>query len=124
MPIYVFKCGNCEEELEIKSSIAKKIPNRRKCPFCQKNRLGLIIFSPHVYNKPGDGEISVGLLSQRNTDRFSHDRIESLNDKNQTGVRVLKKNGNNFWDTSKQTSKKIQAMSTEQKQRYVETGEM
>ena len=123
MPIYVFKCEECEHEIEVEQSIKKPTPNRKKCPLCKKNKLSRVLFSPHVYNKPGDDNITVGLLADRNTERLSSDQKESIERKNKTGPKKDKKKGNNFWDTSKENLKKISDMSPEKKKRYIETGE-
>ena len=82
MPTYVFKCEECEYELEVEQSIKKPLPNRKKCPECGQNKLERLLFAPHVYNKPGDDNISVGLLSDRNTERFSEDQKQAIDLKN------------------------------------------
>jgi putative FmdB family regulatory protein len=99
MPIYVFECENCRDRLEVKRSITEKIPNRRKCPACKKLALRRVIFAPHVYNKPGDGEISVGLLADRNTERMSSSEKELVNNQHKTGPAPrAKSKGKNFWE--------------------------
>ena len=99
MPIYVFECENCGDQLEVKHSIAEKIPNRRKCPSCKELKLRRVIFAPHVYNKPGDGEISVGLLADRNTERMSSEEKELVNNQYKTGPSTqAKSKGKNFWE--------------------------
>jgi len=122
MPIYVFKCEECECELEVEQSIKKPTPNRKKCPECGENKLERLLFAPHVYNKPGDDNISVGLLSDRNTERFSEDQKQAIDLKN--GIkRKDPKKGNSFWEKSQKEMKNIAAMSPEKKKRYIETGE-
>ncbi|HCI70609.1 MAG TPA: hypothetical protein DHV30_08430 [Balneola sp.] len=122
MPTYVFKCEECDYELEVEQSIKKPTPNRKKCPECGKNKLERLLFAPHVYNKPGDDKISIGLLSDRNAERFSQDQKEAIDKKN--GVKRKKKSSkNNFWETSKENMKKISVMTPAQKKKYIETGE-
>ena len=122
MPTYVFKCEECDYELEVEQSIKKPTPNRKKCPECGKNKLERLLFAPHVYNKPGDDKISIGLLSDRNAERFSQDQKEAIDKKN--GVKRKKKpSKNNFWETSKENMKKISVMTPAQKKKYIETGE-
>ena len=122
MPTYVFKCEECDYELEVEQSIKKPTPNRKKCPECGKNKLERLLFAPHVYNKPGDDKISLGLLSDRNADRYSEDQKIAIDKKN--GVKRKKKSSkNNFWETSKENMKKISAMTPAQKKKYIETGE-
>ena len=122
MPTYVFKCEDCEHELEIEQSITKPTPNRKKCPNCKKNKLNRILFAPHVYNKPGDDNISVGLLSDRNTERFSEDQKQALDKKN--GITRKKKGSKpNFWETSDTNMKKISEMTQQQKKKYIDTGD-
>ena len=121
MPTYVFKCEECEHELEIVQSITKPIPNKKKCQECGKNKLQRVLFAPHVYNKPGDDSISIGLLSDRNADRFSDDQKQALDAKN--GVKKKPKKSKNFWETTPGNMKKISEMNPVQKKKYIETGE-
>tara|TARA_X000001036_G_scaffold373261_1_gene361075 strand:+ start:46 stop:426 length:381 start_codon:yes stop_codon:yes gene_type:complete len=122
MPTYVFKCEECEYELEVEQSIKKPLPNRKKCPECGQNKLERLLFAPHVYNKPGDDNISVGLLSDRNTERFSEDQKQAIDLKN--GVkRNTKSDKKSFWETSSNNMKKISEMTPQQKKKYIETGE-
>ena len=122
MPTYVFKCEECDYELEIEQSIKKPTPSRKKCPECGENRLERLLFAPHVYNKPGDDNISVGLLSDRNSERFSEDQKKSIDEKN--GVkRKPKEEKKHFWETNANNMKKISGMTPEQKKKYIETGE-
>ena len=122
MPTYVFKCEECEYELEVEQSIKKPTPNRKKCPECGKNKLERLLFAPHVYNKPGDDKISVGLLAQRNANRFSEDQKQAIDAKN--GVkRQNKETKKAFWETSDKNIKEISKMSPAQKKKYIDTGE-
>jgi len=122
MPIYVFKCEECDHELEVEQSIKKPTPNKKKCPACGKNKLERLLFAPHVYNKPGDDKITLGLLSDRNASRFSEDQKKSIDEKN--GVNNKPKNEKKaFWEASDKDMKKISTMTPKQKKRYIETGE-
>ena len=122
MPTYVFRCEECDYELEVEQSIKKPTPNRKKCPECGKNKLERLLFAPHVYNKPGDDNISIGLLSDRNADRFSDDQKKAIDKKN--GVkRNAKKEKKAFWETSDKNLKEISKMTPQQKKKYIETGE-
>lgn len=122
MPTYVFKCEECDHELEIEQSIKKDIPNRKKCPECGKNKLSRILFAPHVYNKPGDDKITLGLLSDRNAQRFSEDQKQAIDEKN--GVKKQKKSSEkNFWEKTNKDMKQIASMNKQQKKKYIETGE-
>jgi len=122
MPTYVFKCEECEHQLEVEQSIAKPTPNKKKCPNCGKNRLEKLLFAPHVYNKPGDDNITVGLLSDRNASRFSKDQKKAIDEKN--GVKRKGKNTKkNFWETSDKNLKKIAEMTPPEKKKYIEHGE-
>ena len=121
MPTYVFKCEECDYELEVEQSIKKPTPNRKKCPACGKNKLERLLFAPHVYNKPGDDSITLGLLADRNTERFSSDQKEAIDRK--SGVKRQKEpEKKNFWDTSKKEMKQIAEMTPSQKKKYIETG--
>jgi len=122
MPTYVFKCEECEHKLEVEQSITKPTPNRRRCPNCKKSKLNRVLFAPHVYNKPGDDSITLGLLSDRNADRLSEDQKRTIDEKN--GVKRENKNTEkHFWETSDKKMKKIASMSNEQKKKYIEKGE-
>ena len=121
MPIYVFKCEECEHEIEVEQSIKKPTPNRKKCPKCGKNKLERVLFAPHVYNKPGDDNITLGLLADRNAERFTEEQKIELDKKN--GVKKKPKKQKNFWETSDSNLKKISEMNTQQKKKYIETGE-
>jgi len=121
MPTYVFKCEECDYELEVEQSIKKPTPNRKKCPACGKNKLERLLFAPHVYNKPGDDSITLGLLADRNTERLTSDQKEAIDEKH--GRKKKKNEGKNFWDTSKKEIKQISEMTPAQKKKYIETGE-
>ena len=121
MPIYVFKCEECDHELEVEQSISKPTPNRTKCPECKKNKLSRVLFCPHVYNKPGDDNISIGLLSDRNAEKFSEDQKKSIDKKN--NVKRQKKKAKQFWEASDNDMKNISNMTPKQKKKYIETGE-
>ena len=136
MPIYVFECENCGDQLEIKRSITEKIPNRRKCPLCKELKLHRVIFAPHVYNKPGDGEISVGLLADRNTESMSSEEKELINNQHRTGpTSQSKPKGKNFWEPkSKLEQDKLEKATTikagetpeqfgKRQKKFIETGE-
>ena len=121
MPTYVFKCEECDHELEVEQSIKKPTPNKKKCPNCKKDKLIRLLFAPHVYNKPGDDSITLGLLADRNTERLTSDQKEAIDEKH--GRKKEKKNGKQFWETSKKNMKKISEMTPAQKKKYIETGE-
>ena len=121
MPTYVFKCEECGYELEVEQSIKKPTPNRKKCPACGKNKLERLLFAPHVYNKPGDDNITLGLLADRNTERLSSDQKQAIDEKH--GRKKEKKEGKNFWETSKKNMQQISEMTPAQKKKYIETGE-
>ena len=123
MPTYVFKCGECNYELEVEQSIKKSTPSRKKCPNCKKNKLSRVLFAPHVYNKPGDDNITLGLLSDRNAERFSADQKEAIESKYKTKTKRKKKKVKNFWEKSDTDMKKISSMTPQQKKKYIETGE-
>jgi hypothetical protein len=122
---YVWECTNCGAYLEVKSSITKKLPTRRKCQKCKEIALERVLFPTHVYNKPSDNDISVGLLADRNTQRFSTDYKEHLNKKHHTGVKHSEdEGGGNFWDVPPEKAKKLAEMTPEQQDKYIKTGEM
>lgn len=122
MPTYVFQCEECDHQLEVEQSIKKPTPNRKKCPECGENKLERLLFAPHVYNKPGDDNISIGLLSDRNSERLTDEQKKKIDDKN--GVkRTNKDSKKQFWETSEKNMKKISSMTPKQKKKYIETGE-
>ena len=121
MPTYVFKCEECDHHLEVEQSIKKPTPNKKKCPNCKKDKLIRLLFAPHVYNKPGDDSITLGLLSDRNTERLTSDQKEAIDEKH--GRKKEKKKGKQFWETSDKNMKKISEMTPAQKKKYIETGE-
>ena len=121
MPTYVFKCEECDYELEIVQSITKKTPSRKKCPACKKSKLHRVLFAPHVYNKPGDDSITLGLLSDRNAERLTDEQKHNIDEK--AGIKRKEETPKSFWQTSDDNLKKISAMSPAQKKKYIETGE-
>ena len=123
MPTYVFKCKECDHELEVEQSIKKRTPSRKKCPECGENKLSRILFAPHVYNKPADDNITLGLLAARNADRFSDDQKEQIESKYRTKPKKEKRKGKNFWETSDKELKEISAMTPDKKKKYIDTGE-
>ena len=96
MSTYVFKCSKCDHELEVEQSIKKTTPSRKKCPKCKKNTLSRVLFAPHVYNKPGDDNITLGLLADRNAESLTDEQKMKIDEK--AGVKRKKKKGNNFWE--------------------------
>tara|TARA_R110002074_G_scaffold390889_1_gene575171 strand:+ start:430 stop:798 length:369 start_codon:yes stop_codon:yes gene_type:complete len=120
MPTYVFKCEECDHHLEVEQSIKKPTPNKKRCPNCKKDKLIRLLFAPHVYNKPGDDNITLGLLADRNTERLTSDQKEAIDEKH--GRKKEKKEGSQFWETSKKNMKKISEMTPAQKKKYIETG--
>lgn len=122
MPTYVFKCEECDHELEVEQGIKKPTPNRKKCPECGENKLEILLFAPHVYNKPGDDKITLGLLAERNASRFSDEQKKAIDEKN--GVkRKQPQPKKSFWETSDKEMKEIASMSKEKKKKYIDTGE-
>ena len=111
----------CEHELEVEQSIKKPMPNRKKCPKCNKNKLSRVLFAPHVYNKPGDDNITVGLLADRNAARLTDEQKNSI-DLKSGRKKNPKSKDKNFWDTSEKNLKQISEMSSSQKKKYIETG--
>jgi len=123
MITYVFECESCENHLEVEQSITENLPERHKCPACGKPKLKRLLFAPHFYNKPGDGEISVGLLAERNSQSFSDSHKKEIMEKNRTGPTPQKKEGANFWETTPGKMKQIAKMNNQQQTKYIETGE-
>ena len=121
MPTYVFKCEECDHELEVEQSIKKSIPNRKKCPECRKNKLKRVLFAPHVYNKPGDDNITVGLLADRNTASLTDEQKRAIDLKSGRKQTAATKD-KNFWETSDKNLKKIAEMTPAQKKQYIEHG--
>lgn len=122
MPTYVFKCEECDHKLEIEQSIKKTIPNRKKCPSCKKDKLIRLLFAPHVYNKPGDDNITLGLLSERNSKRLTDEQKQEI-DKKSGKKQAKNPQQKSFWQTSDKNMKKISEMSPQQKKKYIDTGE-
>ena len=79
------------------------------------------MFAPHVYNKPGDDSITVGLLADRNADRLTDEQKAQIDAK--SGVKRKEKQSKSFWETSDDNLKKISTMTPTQKKKYIETGE-
>ena len=122
MPTYVFKCEECDHHLEVEQSIKKPTPNRKKCPECRKNKLKRVLFAPHVYNKPGDDKITLGLLADRNAERLTDEQKHHIELK--AGKKKEKKPAEkSFWETSDKNIKEISKMTAKQKKKYIDTGE-
>jgi putative FmdB family regulatory protein len=121
MPVYVFICEACNHNLEVEQNIKKPTPNRKKCPTCKKNKLKMVLFAPHVYNKPGNDNISVGLLSDRNASSFSENQKRAIDEKH--GIKRKEKDTKkNFWETSDTNLQQISEMTPAQKKKYIDTG--
>jgi putative FmdB family regulatory protein len=121
MSIYVFKCEECDHHLEVEQSIKKLTPNRKKCPECGENKLERLLFAPHVYNKPGDDSITLGLLADRNAERLTDEQKHKIDKK--SGIEKKETRKKSFWETSDDRLKKISSMTPAQKKKYIETGE-
>ena len=51
MPFYDLKCNNCEEESNIKATIAEKTENRILCPECGSTDMATLYKSAPAYIK-------------------------------------------------------------------------
>ena len=115
-------CEECEHEIGVEQSITKPTPNRKKCPNCKKNKLNRLLFAPHVYNKPGDDKITLGLLADRNAERLTDEQKHQIDLK--AGKKKAKKPAEkSFWETSDKNIKEISKMTAKQKKKYIDTGE-
>jgi putative FmdB family regulatory protein len=82
MPIYDYTCQNCGYQFETNHSMF--IDPLKICPICNKDTLLRDIGTPRTYIKPSDDSCSLGLLADRNRDRFSDDQKEMLKEKHRT----------------------------------------
>lgn len=82
MPNYDYYCENCKAEFEIFHSMFADAVT--ECPNCLQHKLVRGIGIPRVYVKPSDSSCSLGLLAERNRDRFSEDQKTMLKKKHKT----------------------------------------
>lgn len=82
MPTYDYMCDNCGQELELQHSMF--IDPVTECPSCLQNTLKRCVGIPRVYIKPSDDSCTLGLLADRNMERFSDDQKKHLANKHKT----------------------------------------
>ena len=114
MPTYEYACSSCGHSFEIVQSM--KEGRKRKCPSCKKIKLKRIIGTPMVFVK-GEPQ-TVGHWADRNTQKMG--RYE-LGDKEGKRKESSKKEQTSL-GSGPASSRQMQAMTPEQKKKYIEKG--
>lgn len=126
MPIYHFKCSDCEYEFEIVQSMKDK--PKKKCPSCKKNKLEKVLYAcrGHVA-KTGNDMKCLGDLAKLNTDKLSLWEKESKDEEYKNSSRL----GKHKLQKQKETDMfeghpmdKLARATDKQKQKYIEKGEI
>ena len=72
MPLYEYKCKNCNHQFEIKHGVNSR---KRKCSVCLKFMLEKLLFAPYIAIK--QEPTTVGHLADRNTKKLGKYEKES-----------------------------------------------
>ena len=113
MPTYSYLCDRCgpfEVKIPINDYDPKKATKCIKCGLLSFRDFATDVISIHTYVNPGDGEVKLGHLAQRNSERLSQDEKKHLDDKHNEYRR--KKDG-----TLPKGMKRFEKPSTKQRQR-------
>ena len=113
MPTYDFECKKCAYYTEIKQSIYD--PSTQECPHCGKNTLVKIFINPPAMFVRGEPD-TIGHLADRNTQKMG--RYELEDKKQQHGTAPDKEQ-----ISEKETRRKINAMTPQQKIKWIKEGD-
>ena len=116
MPIYEYRCENCDFLLSVEQKMKNYKP-KKKCPSCKKNKLERII-SPSLFFIKGEPG-TVGHWAERNTQKMGKYEIED-----KTSKQISKKPADPWWKRgSKYSNKEIRKMSDSERRKFIESGE-
>lgn len=103
MPVYEYKCDQCEYQFEIYQGI--KDPVKRKCPECRKNALERLLF-------PVMGQVkeirTLGQLAEKNT-KMAGSRLDNPEERKRLDAKAKAREIN-----------EINRMSISQKKKFIE----
>lgn len=112
MPIYEYRCNNCQIQFEINQSIKDVI--KKKCPECNKMELERLVFAPSVFVRAEAS--TIGQLADRNSKKIGKDTIQERQAiyEEKTGLKKIKE--------KKQLHQRINKMNEKEKRRFIEDG--
>lgn len=74
MPLYEYRCGQCEKQFEVSQSVYARIEDT-ECPFCQARQATRLMssFSSNVVGdrKPGFNELKAQAMNEERIQRFA-----------------------------------------------------
>ena len=113
MPIYDFECPKCVYYTEIKQGIND--PSKYECPHCGEDTLIKVFINPPAVFVRGDAH-TIGQLADRNTQKMGKYELADRNQ--QHGIKR-----NNEVEQKRETHKKINSMTPEQKLNWIHSGD-
>jgi putative FmdB family regulatory protein len=121
MPTYDYHCDDCDYTFEEKQSF--KDEPLKVCPKCEKETLYKLITIPHISIMKDSNTLTLQHLAYRNGKKFSEDQKHSIDPigYEETKERQNKKENPPPWGAP---PKKLYSATAEQRQRYIETGEI
>lgn len=111
MPIYEYKCENCDHSFEIKQDW--NAGRKRKCPECKKYKLIKVISPPIVVVK-GEPQ-TVRQWAEKNTKKMGRYELDD------------KKHKDKLDDTTtgeKSLKRKLRSMNNKQRDKYIKDGKL
>lgn len=74
MPLYEYRCGQCEKQFEVNQSVYARVEDT-ECPFCQARQATRLLssFSSNVVGdrKPGFAELKAKAMNEERMERFA-----------------------------------------------------
>ena len=74
MPLYEYRCGQCEKQFEVNQSVYARVEDT-ECPFCQARQATRLLssFSSNVVGdrKPGFTELKAKAMNEERMERFA-----------------------------------------------------
>jgi putative FmdB family regulatory protein len=113
MPLYDFECEPCAYYTEIRQG--PDDPDTQACPLCERQTLKKVFINPPAISVVGEPS-TIGHLADRNTKKMGRYEIEDKNQKNNI-------NQDKEAIKAKATRRKINAMTPEQKVKWIKEGD-
>ncbi len=113
MPLYDFECSECAYYTEIEQPM--HAPSEHECPHCGKNSLVKVFINPPAMFVRGEPS-TIGQLADRNTANMGRYELEDR--KRENGIKTDKEA-----QQKKETHRKINAMTPEQKLKWIRKGD-
>lgn len=117
MPVYVYRCDNCEDEFEIVQSIKDK--SLVQCKKCRKRKLYRVPQIPYAMVRGSDRE-TVGTFAEKNMKKLGSEQVQKMKEKD---GKIKKPNPKPWWRKNKEkVDTSLAKLTPDQKSNYIKTG--